>query len=356
MNGPLQAGDIIGHRYMIEKYLDKGGMQYVYVANDKLTGRQVALKTPQNASATKRFRRSAIVAAKVNHPNVAKTLDYVKEGDSRYLIEELIRGKDLRAALLDKADFTDPFLAAKIFHHLSKGVAAAHHAGVIHRDLKPTNIMVVGDFSLQELKITDFGIAKMAEEVLQEAVDGGEASMTTSQTAVGALPYMAPEAIEDPKKVKSSADIWSVGAMMYHLMTGNYPFGQGLKAVPKIINAEKPPTPNFITINPQFSPLACEIMKIIFKCLEKEPSNRPTADALVGMCSNLCYTVDARQYGRVNAYYHNAYGFITSENGNVFFHKDSVYGRLPIVGERVIFSSYSSGDAPRALPVLALKK
>lgn len=356
MNGPLRKGDIVGHRYEIDRYLDKGGMQYVYVANDNITGRQVALKTPQNASATKRFRRSAIVAAKVNHPNVAKTLDYVREGENRYLIEELISGKDLRTALLDKADFTDPFLAAKIFHHLSKGVAAAHHAGVIHRDLKPTNVMVVGDFSLQELKITDFGIAKMAEEVLQEAVDGGEASMTTSQTAVGALPYMAPEAIEDPRSVSSPADIWSVGAMMYHLMTGDYPFGQGLKAVPKIISAEKPSIPNFVTTNPQFSPLANEVMKIIFKCLEKDPDNRPSADTLVSMCSNLCYTVDTREYGKVNSYYHNAYGFITSDNGNVFFHKDSVYGRMPGVGERVIFSSYRSGDAPRALPVLALKK
>lgn len=187
MNGPLAPSDVIGGRYEVHKYLGEGGMQFVYVARDQLTGRLVALKTPKNKSATKRFRRSAVVAAKVNHPNVAKTLDYLKINNQRYLIEELIEGKDMKAALLEDATFLDPYLAAKVLHHLAKGVAAAHHAGVVHRDLKPTNIMVVGDYSLTELKITDFGIAKMAGEELQEAVEGGEHSMTTSQTAVGAL-------------------------------------------------------------------------------------------------------------------------------------------------------------------------
>ena len=89
-------------RYLIERYIDEGGMQFVYAARDKLADRVVALKTPKNKSATKRFRRSAIVAAKVNHPNVAKTLDHIRDGDDRYLIEELIVGADLSQALLRK--------------------------------------------------------------------------------------------------------------------------------------------------------------------------------------------------------------------------------------------------------------
>ena len=354
MSGPLNRGHVIGDRYEIQHYLAEGGMQFVYVARDKLTDRLVALKTPKNKSATKRFKRSAIVAAKVNHPNIAKTLDYLNIGNQRYLIEELIEGKDLKAALLEDAAFLDPYLAAKILHHMAKGVAAAHHAGVVHRDLKPTNIMVTGDYSLTELKITDFGIARMAGDELQEAIEGGETSMTTSQTAVGALPYMAPEAIEQPKDVGAPADIWSIGAMMYHLLCGQYPFGQGLKAVPQIIAAKQPEVPAFLTANPQFAPLANEVMAIALSCLKKNPAERPTADALVEKCSELCYTSSPRQRGVVKNFKYGAWGFIQTPSGDVFFHKDSVYGPMPQVGDEVLLASYDGGGAPRALPVVKL--
>lgn len=345
---------VIGGRYVIQRYLGEGGMQFVYVAKDQLTDRLVALKTPKNKSAQKRFKRSAIVAAKVNHPNVAKTLDYVRGDDQRYLIEELIDGQDLKTALLEHAAFLDPYLAAKVFHHLAKGVAAAHHAGVVHRDLKPTNIMVVGGYSLTELKITDFGIAKMAGEELQEAVEGGDTSMSASQTAVGALPYMAPEAIDRASEVGAPADIWSIGAMMYQLICGCYPFGQGLKAVPQIIVAKPPIIPSFLTANPQFAPLAKELVGIALSCLNKEPSERPTADQLVQRCSDLCYTSSSRQRGVVRDFKHGAFGFIAGPDGDVFFHKDCVYGPVPKIGDQVLFASYDGGGAPRALPVMKL--
>lgn len=354
MSGSLTPNEVIGGRYEVQHYLAEGGMQFVYVARDQLTERLVALKTPKNRSAEKRFRRSAIVSAKVNHPNVAKTLDYVSDGDQQFLIEELIEGKDLKAALLEDSAFLDPYLAAKVFHHLAKGVAAAHHAGVVHRDLKPTNIMIVGEYSLTELKVTDFGIAKMAEEELQEAVEGGETSLTTSQTAVGALPYMAPEAIETPRNVGAPADIWSIGAMMYHLLTGQYPFGQGLRAVPQIVAAQTPAVPVFLTANPQFSPLAKELMDLALSCLKKSPKDRPTADQLVSRCSELCYTSSPRHRGKVDDFMYGAYGYIASSRGRVFFHKECVYGPLPQIGDDVLFASYDGGGAPRALPVVKL--
>lgn len=356
MSGPLKAGDLVGGRYEIERYIDEGGMQFVYAARDRLANRVVALKTPKNKSATKRFRRSAVVAAKVNHPNVAKTLDYVKEGDDRYLIEELIVGQDLSKALLRKTSFLDPFLVAKVFHHMAKGLAAAHHAGVIHRDLKPTNVMVVGAYSLSELKITDFGIAKMAEEELAEAAEGGEQTLTTSQTAVGALPYMAPEAIDTPKQVTQAADIWSLGAMIFHLLTGQQPFGAGLRAVQKIMAAEKPEPPAFVLRNPQFSLLASELLDMAYACMQKDPKARPTADDLVIRCGVLCYTVDSRIEGVVDRIDFGAYGFINSGAGRVFFHMDSVFGTPPnlAVGDHVLFSAYAGGGSPRAYPVLKI--
>jgi len=354
VTGPLKDGDIIGNRYEIIRYVGEGGMQYVYQARDRVTERLVALKTPKNSSATKRFRRSAIVAAKVNHPNVAKTLDYLKTDSQRFLVEEFIEGSDLKGALLQETAFLDPYLVAKVLHHLAKGVAAAHHAGVIHRDLKPTNIMVMGGYSLHELKVTDFGIAKMAGEEFKEAVEGGDATMSMSQTMVGALPYMAPEAIEDPYAVGSPADIWSIGAMMYQLLCGQYPFGQGLRAVPKIMDAELPETPDFLFANPQFAPLAREILNIVFSCLKKNPAERPTADQLVEKCSSLCYTLSPRRKGVVTDFRHGAWGFISTHGSSVFFHRECVYGPMPMVGDPVLFASYDGGGADRALPVVKL--
>ncbi len=357
MTMQLSAGQVIGERYTVSEYLGEGGMQYVYSAHDEVTGRSVALKTPKNLSAQKRFKRSAIVAAKVNHPNVAKTLDYVKEGDRRYLIEELVAGKDLKAALLDRVGMLDPYLVAKLFHHLSKGVAAAHHAGVIHRDLKPTNIMIVGGFGLAELKITDFGIAKMAEEVIKESIDAGieTMTMTNSQTAVGALPYMSPEAIDAPESIRKSSDIWSVGAMLYQLLSGELPFGQGLRAVPNIMSATTKPLSPLITANPQFKPLAEELIRICFLCLKKDQAERPSADDLVMMCGDLCYSFSERKEGVVNNFLHASYGFITAEaDERVFYHKDCVYGELPSIGDPVLFASHRGGRNSRALPVIKL--
>lgn len=354
MIGPLNKDDVIAGRYKILDYYSQGGMQYVYLAIDTVTERTIALKTPKNLSAEKRFARSAIVSAKVNHPNVAKTFDYVDENGRTFLIEEFIDGLDLKQAILDRAEYVDPYLVAKIFHHLAKGVAAAHHQKVIHRDLKPSNIMVTGGFNLRSLKVTDFGIAKMAEAEMEEAVEGGAASISASATAVGALPYMAPEAIETPEAVGLPADVWSIGAIVLHLLYGNYPFGSGLKAVPRILAADVPPPPKFVLSNAQFEPLAQEIVNIVFSCLAKDPLSRPTCDELVLACNNLCYTASERYEGVVLKIFHDKYGFISGPSGDVFYHRDSVYGAIPREKERVLFSCYSGGQAPRALPVLKI--
>lgn len=357
MTGPLATGDLIGDRYEVLRYIDKGGMQFVYAAKDRLSDRHVALKTPQNSVATKRFHRSAVVAAKVNHPNVAKTLDYVSEGGRQFLVEELIQGADLSKAMLTRASFLDPYMVARILHHVAKGLAAAHHAGVIHRDLKPTNLMVVGGYSPEEVKITDFGIAKMTEEELVEAVEGGDATLTTSATAIGALPYMAPEAIDTPKNVSRAVDIWSTGAMVFQLLTGEMPFGSGLRAVRKIMDAKLPEPPAFVLKNPQFSPLAREILEVVFKCLSKSPDDRPTADQLVKMAGNLCYSLSFRGEGVVKRIDHNAWGFISCQSGDVFFHKNSLYGVFDELkkGDSVLFSAYDGGGAPRAYPLIKIK-
>jgi serine/threonine protein kinase len=355
MTGIHDVGIEIAERYQIVSYIGEGGMQFVYKAYDKYLNRHVALKTPKNESAEKRFLRSAVVAAKVNHPNVAKTLDYIESGGRQYLVEELVEGDDLSKTVLMKTTYVDPYLSARIFHNLAKGLAASHHAEVVHRDMKPTNIMISGGLQLYSIKITDFGIAKMADEELAQAAEGGEGTLTHSQTAVGALPYMAPEAIATPRDVTTAADVWSLGAMMYELLTGKKPFGSGYMAVSNIMSGTVPEFPDFISKNAQFAPLADNLKTLILECLSFDANERPTADQLVEKCSSLCYPVEKRYTAVVRRIMHNAFGFINNGfSEDVFFHFDSVYGERPGEGDPVMFSKYPGGGAWRAHPVVKI--
>jgi eukaryotic-like serine/threonine-protein kinase len=351
-------GDQIDNRYEILCFVGEGGMQQVYCASDLVLGREVALKVPKNPSAQKRFKRSAVVSAKVNHPNVAKTLDYIETDSSPYLIEEFISGKDLKEGLLKKLGIVDPYLTAKILHHLAKGVAASHNAGVIHRDLKPSNVMFAGDFNLSDIKITDFGIAKMAEEEISSALGGGESSLSVSKTVVGALPYMAPEMLKDSQKAGKPSDIWALGAMTYELLSGQKPFGSQIAdVVPRILEAKPPSCPRGIGEKLQFQPLGNELYTIILECLDKNPENRPTSDILVQKCEELCYPVVERKIGTCN-YLHPIWnwGKIISDDGEaIFFHFESIYGNKPTVGGKVCFSAFPGSPDQRAHPVIAIQ-
>ncbi|MFM6208283.1 MAG: serine/threonine-protein kinase [Planktothrix sp.] len=348
--------DCINNRYKIINFIGEGGMQQVYYAEDLALKRKVALKVPKNMSAEKRFKRSAVVSARVNHPNVAKTLDYLEDGGNLYLIEEFISGQDLKEGVIQKLQVVDPYLTAKIFHYLAKGIAASHRAGVIHRDLKPSNIMVSGSFNLTEIKITDFGIAKMAEEEISNAVEGGESSMSNSSTVLGALPYMAPEMIQPPQNADKPSDIWSLGAMMYELISGEKPFGVGLITVQNILNAAPPPKPTHLDDKIQFQPLGTQLYELILLCLKKNREERPTADELVQKCEKLCYPVVDRKEGIVDEYSQWDWGFIKSNDGRkIFFHLDSVYGETPPIGRKVCFSEFPGSPCKRAHPVVLMQ-
>ncbi len=359
MTNIFSRGKHTGDRYEIIDFLDAGGMQEVYIAYDHVLKKKVALKTPKNDHAEKRFRRSAVLSAKVNHPNVAKTLDYFEFNKRDVLIEELIEGISLDKALSKKYNYFDPYLLAQFGHHLSKGVAASHHAKVIHRDLKPGNIMIENTEGFYSFKITDFGIAKMAEKEFEEAYKD-ESSITGSQTMMGAIPYMAPELIQGPKNATAASDIWPIGAILYRFMTGEYPYGSGLSAIPKIHEAKLPPAPSYTYHKlSQYCWLVDEVWGIIKKCLKKNPNERPSADTLVEDFSGLCYGVFQRFEGTIKNFKTSTgnWGFIRASQNDIFFHRESFYGEIDdiIPGRNIEFSAHKGGGAPRAHPALPLK-
>jgi serine/threonine-protein kinase len=353
----IAVNDVIGERYKIIEHVGRGGMQEVYRANDLLLDIDVALKTPQTTQAAKRFRTSALVAAKVNHHNIAKTLDYFIDGESECLIEEFIDGETLDEKQ-QKLGILDPHIGAQVLHLLAKGVTASHRAGVIHRDLKPSNVIATKGVNVNQLKITDFGIATLTKEVFDEAAHAGDITLSNSGTIKGALPFMAPEMMfrkpgENPGE---SVDIWSIGAMMFKLLTGDFPFGVYLEAAVNVKNQERKEWPSFMTSNPQFAPLAKELQAVVDSCLEYDPIARPSASDIAKMCEDLCYLTVERREGTVQNLIQNGYsGFIT---GGTFFSMESVYGtKKPDAGDnkRVCFSSFPGSPYPRAHPVIVMK-
>ncbi|KRR09984.1 hypothetical protein CQ12_06120 [Bradyrhizobium jicamae] len=350
----IAPGTQLASRYEIVSYIASGGMQDVYKANDSLTGEVVALKTPQAGQTNKRFKQSAILSARISNYNVAKTFDYFEEGNACYLIEEYVDGTTLEAATLDVIPQIDPHLAAYLMLRIAKGLAASHQAQVAHRDLKPSNILVDSNFSA--VKITDFGIATLADELFEEIIaKNGDLTRSTSGTVKGALPYMAPEMMfrKPGDLVGCEADIWSLGALMFRLMTGAYPFGEGMM-VPVNVEKRQPLSwPRFLTGKAQYTPLSNSIIGIVEKCLVYDKAQRPVALDVVRSCEELCFHFAPREFGVVSEVKWST-GFVTSSRGaKIFYHNDSLYGAAPAkVGSKVVFSAHNGTPFPRAHPIV----
>ncbi|SBS37112.1 Serine/threonine-protein kinase PK-1 [Marinomonas spartinae] len=354
----INSGQLVGGRYKIEEHIGSGGMQHVYRALDTKLDILVALKTPQETQKDQKFKNSAIIAARVNHHNVAKTLDYFEDSGEAYLIEELVDGGTLE----DKAslyEYFDPHMSAKVFHLLAKGVQASHLQGVIHRDLKPSNIMVTKGVGVTGLKITDFGIATFTEQVFSEEARSGDMTRSTSGTVRGALPFMAPEMMFRKPNIDltEAIDIWSIGAMMFKLMTGDFPFGVYLEAAVNVSTKNRQPWPLFMTSNPQFSALSKELQGLVDRCLEYDPSKRPTSTELVSACQDLCYQSGDRYEGRITRTFQSGYSFFAKGGDHdVYVSKSSIYGNSRLeVDSVVLYSKYPGQPNQRAHPVVKLK-
>jgi len=357
----LKAGEVIFDRYQIDDFVGEGGMQEVYRATDLALGRTVALKTPKNDHGAKRFQRSAKVSAKVRHPSVATTLDYFEADDRAFLAEEFIVGVDLKKVMANTYVYLDPVLAAHLATHLAKGLAACHDENIWHRDLKPANIMISEELVFSQVKITDFGIAKMVEEEFKDDTEGGvESSITGSLTLVGAAPFMAPEHMFTPRQADKRADIWSFGAILYSVLFGDPPFGRNFPSIAVALKtgAAYASPPAWMKRKIQFQAALDGLCEIVQSCLVVDPAQRPTADALVQKLAGICSTVYPRIRGITKSYMlpGGKSSFVQSAEGDALYHLDSYFkdGRL-VAGEHVAFSKHPGSPSSRAFPLVPLR-
>lgn len=365
-------GTVLIDRYEIKNFHAAGGMQEVYLAHDHTLNRTVAVKTPKTGVVDRRFRRGAEMGARVNHPNVASTLDYIEYDDVTFLVEEFIYGIDLGKRLDSEISFLDPSLAAHVIYHIAKALVEAHRTGICHRDLKPSNIMTSFDPSISSIKLTDFGIAKLAEsEIAAEmrAFDEDQATLLTSNTLLGAVPYMAPECWVDWKAAGQPMDVWALGCIAYHLLAGAPPFGIGRNAIFAVGRLEVTgitlAKPTWYGTHKVTEVLENQLWEIISGCLRYEPGERLTAAQVVEQCNLLCYPSTDRRTGRINTFnvrYHGggngSFGFISDDDGvnNWFFHGSDFFGQdRPEAGQRVCFSVYPGWPYSRCSPVLQVK-
>ncbi|MEV6962113.1 protein kinase [Streptomyces sp. NPDC051207] len=254
---------LLADRYQLDELLGRGSMGEVWRATDQLLGRRVAVKLlrTEEATDTERFRLEALTAARLNHPHVVGVYDFGSDRDRLFLVMEYIDGWSL-AEERSLRGVLPPQEAAALAAQVAAGLSAAHRHGVIHRDIKPANIMLTTD---RTAKITDFGIARFADEA--------DRTLTATDKIVGTADYLAPERALG-RSADPASDIYSLGCVLYQLLTGRALFqgATSLAVVQQHVDAVPVPPDRVRPGIPQ--PLSDYVLRL----LAKDPAQRPTAD------------------------------------------------------------------------------
>src|ERR1035437_7472377 len=258
---------IIDGRYRVLSRLGSGGMADVYLAQDQLLGREVAVKVlhhhfAEDQEFVERFKREASSAAALSHPNIVGIFDRGEWNDTYYIAMEYVAGRSLKAIVRDDGPL-DPATAIDLVIQILRGARFAHRRGVIHRDLRPHTVIIDEE---GRARVTDFGIAR-----------AGASDMTLTGSIMGTAQYLSPEQAQG-FAVTAASDIYSIGVILYELLTGVVPFeGESAVAIAfKQVSAQpRPPS----ELNPA---LPASLDAVVMRALAKDPAARYSdADALI---------------------------------------------------------------------------
>ncbi len=255
--------EVLGDRYQLQDPIGRGGMATIYRARDLRMDRVVAVKVLREVYSTdpkfvRRFQVEAKAASALQHPNIVQVYDYGQTDGNYYIVMELVEGTDLRRYLHSRK-VLDVDRAVIIAHDVALGLGAAHRRTIVHRDVKPQNVLVGRDGSI---KLTDFGIASVYKDINAER-------LTTTGMTLGTVQYYAPEQAQG-EIVSPAADVYALGIVMYEMVTGRTPFDGDSPVAVAMQHIQDAPTPPS-HLNPNLPPA---LEEIILRCLEKVPEMR----------------------------------------------------------------------------------
>lgn len=253
-------GRVFAQRYKLEEFVGKGGMALVFRANDLRTGHDVAVKVlrPEfnsDEEFLERFQREALAASKMSHHNIVNLLDVGEEDGYRYLVMEYMRGRTLKDIITEKGALPEP-VAGQIAIRILSALQHAHDNGIIHRDIKPQNILINAEGLV---KVADFGIARVA----------GSNTLTKGDSVMGSVHYFSPEQARG-EDVTFASDIYSVGVVMYEMLTGRVPFDGDTPVSIALQHISTPPkAPSLVvdTVSPAME-------QVVLTAMSKEMRNR----------------------------------------------------------------------------------
>ncbi|MGB8832149.1 MAG: serine/threonine-protein kinase, partial [Candidatus Sulfotelmatobacter sp.] len=261
----LETGEVLGGRYEILQMLGEGGMGAVYKARDRELDRFVALKLIRrelaaNPAIVARFKQELLLSHQVTHKNVIRIYDLGDADGLKFISMEFVEGQDLRSLILEKDKFP-PEEAVEIIQQVCRALEAAHSVGVIHRDLKPQNIM---RDKTGRILVMDFGMARTVEG------DG----MTQSGALVGTMEYMSPEQAL-AGNLDQRSDLFAVGLILYELLTGKMPY----KAESALASLIKRTQQRAVPVSEHDGSIPAALSNIVSKCLEREAAQRYQSSA-----------------------------------------------------------------------------
>ncbi len=256
----MMIGKVLKNRYFITSLIQEGGMSYVYLAEDTINKKQVAVKimkeeTFKDPLNIARFQREARACASLRHPNIVEIYDIDEYKGKPYIVMEYVESKSLKDLLITRGAFS-PLEACDIIYQLADALMHAHEHGVIHRDIKPQNVMMQYDGGV---KLLDFGIATISDAP----------NITQKDMVVGSVHYMAPEMLKG-KGASPRSDIYALGITFFELLAGKQPFTDSSPVNIAMKQIEEP-LPSIHKIRSDVSP---KIEKIINKACAKNPDNR----------------------------------------------------------------------------------